>query len=70
MNYGMIFVESKKGEKVKLFYMDTDSFTVYTETEERDVDTAKDVEKRTDNSNHELERLLPREKNNLKKLLN
>ena len=66
----MIFVESKKGEKVKLFYMDTDSFTVYTETEERDVDTAKDVEKRTDNSNHELERLLPREKNNLKKLLN
>ena len=47
----------KYGEKGKLCYMDTDSFIVHIETKDIYVDIAKDVERRSDTSNYELEML-------------
>ena len=44
--------------------MDTDSFIVYIKTD----DIYKDIETRFDNSNYELDRLLPKGKN--KKVIN
>ena len=49
------YVKPKYGEKVKLGYMDTDSFIVYIKTEDIYKDIAEDVETRFDISNYELE---------------
>ena len=53
----------KYNEKAKLCYMNTDSFIVYVKIEDIYEDIAKNVEKRFDTSNYELERLLPKGKN-------
>ena len=42
--------------------MDTDSFIVYTKSEDIFADIAKDVETKCDTSNFELDRLLPKRK--------
>ena len=47
-------VKPKYGEKLKLFYMDTDD--IYK-------DVAEDVKTRFDTSNYELDRALPKAKN-------
>ena len=57
------YVKPTYGEKVKLCYMDADSFIVYIETNDTYKDIAQDVETRFDTSNYELDRLLPKEKN-------
>ena len=49
------YVKIKYGEKANLCNMDTDSFIVYTKTEELSVDIVKDVKARFDTSNYELE---------------
>ena len=51
--------EPKYGEKVKLCYMDTDSFIVYIKTDDIYRDIAEDVETRFDTSNDELDTPLP-----------
>ena len=43
--------------------MDTDSFIVYIKTNDTDKDIAEDVATRFDTSNYELERPLPKGKN-------
>ena len=43
MNFGMI--KTKYGDKVRLCYMDTDSFVINIETEDFYADIASDVEK-------------------------
>ena len=53
-------VKSKYGEKVKLCYMDTDSFIVYIKIEDIYKDIAGDVETRFDTSILELDRPLPK----------
>ena len=50
-------------EKKQNFYMDTDSFLAYIKTEDIVKDVVKDVEARSDSSNVELERPLPKVKN-------
>ena len=57
------YVKPKYGEKVKLCYMDTDSFTVYIKTDHIYKDVAEDVESRFDTSNYELDIPLPKGKN-------
>ena len=57
------YVNPKYGGKAKIFYMDTDSFIFQVETEDVYKVVAKDVEKRFDTSNYELERPLPKGKN-------
>ena len=57
------YVKPTYGEKVKLCYVDADSFIVYIETNDTYNDIAQDVETRFDTSNYELDRLLPKEKN-------
>ena len=42
------YVKPKYGEKAKLCYMATDSFTVYIKTEDIYVNNSKDVETRFD----------------------
>ena len=49
------YVKPKYGEKVKLCYMDTDSFIVYIKTDDIYKDIAEDVETRFDTSNYGLE---------------
>ena len=56
-------VKLKYGEKTKLCYMDTGSFTVYMKAEDIYVDIAKDVETRFGTSNYELDRPLSKGKN-------
>ena len=56
------YVKPKYGEKVKLCYMDTDSFIVYIKTDDIYKDIAEDVETRFDTLNHEFDRPLPKEK--------
>ena len=46
------YVKPRYGEKVKLCYMDTDSFIAYIKTEDIYKDIAEDVEKRFDTSNY------------------
>ena len=58
------YVQPNKGEKIKSCYKNTDSFIVYLKTYDICKDIAEDVETRFDTSNYELERLLPRKKNN------
>ena len=57
------FAKRKYNEKVKLCYMDTDSFIVYIKTDDIYKDIAEDVETRFDTSNYELDRPLPKGKN-------
>ena len=52
----------KYDEKVKLCFMDTDSFILYIKTHDIYKDTAEDTETRFDTSNYELDRLLPKVK--------
>ena len=57
------YMKTKYGEKTKLCYVDTDSFIVYTKTEDIYLRYAKGVEARFDTSVCELERPLLRRKN-------
>ena len=61
------YVKLKYGEKGKICYTDTDSFTVYIKTKDIYVDTAKDNETRFYNSNYKLDR--PLHNGNNKKLV-
>ena len=54
------YVKPKYGEKIKLCYMDTDSFILYIKTDDIYKDTAEYVETRFDTSNQELDRPLPK----------
>ena len=56
-------VKPKYSEKVKLCYMNTDSFIVYIKTDDIYKDNAEDVETRFDTSHYELDRLSPKGKN-------
>ena len=53
----------KYDEKAKLCYMDIGSFIVYIKTDDIYNDIAEDVETRSDTSNYELNRPLPKGKN-------
>ena len=57
------YVKPKYGEKTKLFYMDTDSFTEYIKTDDIYKGIAEDAETRFDTSNYELDKPLPKGKN-------
>ena len=57
------YVRPKYGEKVKLCYMDADSFIVCRKTDDIYKDIADHVETRFDTSNYELGRPLSNEKN-------
>ena len=59
------YLKSKYGDKVKLCYMDTDSFVIYVETEDFYKDIANYVDKWFDTSNYDEndERPLPIRKN-------
>ena len=58
--YSYIILKYRK--KVKLCYMDTDSFIVCIKTENIYLDIAKDVEARFDTSSYELDRPFSKEK--------
>ena len=58
------YVKPKYDEKAKLCYMDTDSFIVHVKTKDIYKDIAEDVEKIFDTSNVEINRPLPKGKNN------
>ena len=49
-------IKPKCGEKLKLYYMDTDGFIVYIKTDNIYKDIAEDVETRFDTSNYELDK--------------
>ena len=57
------YMKPKYGNKVKLCYMDTDSFIMNIKTNDFYKDIANDVEKRFVTSNYELNRPLPTGKN-------
>ena len=57
------YMKPKYNDKVKLCYMDTDSFIMSIKTNHFYKDIANDVEKRFDTSNYELNRALPTGKN-------
>ena len=57
------YMKPKYGDKVKLCYMDTDSFVMNIKIEDFYNDIANDVEKRFDTSNYECDRPLPTGKN-------
>ena len=57
------YFKTKDLEKAKLCYMDIDRFTIYITTKDIYVDIAKDFETRSDTSNYELDRPLPKVKN-------
>ena len=57
------YMKPKYGDNVKLCYMDTDSFIMHIKTEDFYKDIVKDVEKRFDTSNYEVNRPLPTGKN-------
>ena len=56
------YIKPKYDEKVKLWYMDKDSFIVYIKTDDIYKDVAEDVETRFDTTNYELGRPLPKGK--------
>ena len=56
------YVKPKYGEKVRFCYMDTDNSIVYITTEDIFKDIAEDVDTKSDTSNYELNRPLPKEK--------
>ena len=53
------YMKPKYDNNVKLRYMDTDSFTIDTKTNDFYKDIANDVENRFDTSNYEVNRPLP-----------
>ena len=57
------YVKQKYGEKAKLCYLDRDTFIFYIKIKSIYADIWKDVETRFDTSNYELEKLLPKGKN-------
>ena len=57
------YMKPKYGNRVKLCYMDTDSFIMNIKTNDFYKDIANDVEKRSDTSNYECNRPLPIGKN-------
>ena len=57
------YVKPKYGEHAKPCYMDTDSFIVHVKTDDISKDIAEDVETRFDGLNFELDRPLPKWKN-------
>ena len=57
------YMKPKYGDKVKLCYMDTDSFIMHIKTQDFYKRIADDVEKRFDTSNYEVNRPLPTGKN-------
>ena len=57
------YVKPKYGKKSKLCFMDTDSFIIYIKIYDIYKDIAEDVETRFDTLNYELERPLPKGKN-------
>ena len=57
------YMKPKYNDNMKLCYIDTDSFVMNIKTEDFYKDTANDVEKRFDTSNHEVNRPLPTGKN-------
>ena len=64
------YVKPKYGEKVKLFYMDTDSSIVYIKTDDSYKDNAEDGETRFDASNYEFDKVKNKKtKKKIKKLL-
>ena len=56
-------MKPKYNDKVKLCYMDTDSFVMNIKTSDFYKGTANDVDKRFDTSNYEVDRPLPTGKN-------
>ena len=54
------YMKPKYGDNVKLCYMDTDSFIMHIKTEDLYEDIANYVEKRSDTSNYEVNRPLPK----------
>ena len=57
------YVKPKYGENAKLSYMDTDSFIVHVKTDDIYKVIAEDAGTRSDFSNFELDRPLPKAKN-------
>ena len=57
------YMKPKYGNRVKLFYMDTDSFVMNIKTSDFYKDISNDVDKRFDTSNYEVNRPLPTGKN-------
>ena len=57
------FIKPNYQQNAKLCYIDTDSFIIYIKTEDVYEDIANDVEKRFDTSNYEVNRSLPKGKN-------
>ena len=57
------YMKPKYNDKVKLCYMDTDSFVMNIKTKDVYKDIANDVEDRFDTSNYEVDRPLPTGKN-------
>ena len=58
------YVKPKYGEKAKLCYMDTDSFTAYVKKDENYNNIVEDVETRFDTSNYELDKAFPKRNKN------
>ena len=57
------YLKIKYGDNVKVCYMDTDSFNVHVKTDDIYKDMAGNVETIFATSNHEIDRLLPKVKN-------
>ena len=57
--YWYDYMKPKYGDKVKLCYMDTDSFLMHVKTEDFYKDIAKEVKKKYDTSNYTCEGPLP-----------
>ena len=57
------YLKQKYGGNVKLCCMDINSFIVHVKTDDIYKDNTKDVEKRFDTLNYEIDRSLPKEKN-------
>ena len=56
-------MKPKYGNRIRLCYMDMDSFIMHIKTEDFYEDTAQDVEKKYDTSNYTVERPLPMDMN-------
>ena len=57
------YIKPKYQQNAKLCCMDTESFIIYIKTEDFYENIAKDVEKRFDTSNYEIDKPLPTGKN-------
>ena len=57
------YLEPKYGENAKVCYVDTDSFIVHVKTDNIYKDIAENVDTRFDTSNYEIDRPLPKRKN-------